>query len=375
MIKIAIVLDDPGRGGAYKVAKDIGEGLDKSLYSVQYYFLCKQPANPPEGLFLGEPKVTINYSIISYLRLAYFPKPHEKSFPPLNKALSEYQPDVIHFQTHAILLTLVQGVKKLKLDSLLFYTDHSQRLRQGELTYFKQYLMSKIYRRLFRFVRVVYVSNYAYQTAIDLGYGIKNKDIPISNSVDTQKFNPCKSSKLDDALKIVYLSRLHHAKGHHQLLNAWHQMPVKNNISLHFYGSEEDGGSVTSRIKKEDFPNPVFYEGITGSPESVLQNAHIGVFPSFREGLPLGLLEMMACGLPVVASDIPEIKSVVNNNKNGLLFACGNEDELADKLQKLVGDKLLRHQLGKEARKTVVTHYSEPISEKYSNLYRSVNTC
>ena len=86
------------------------------------------------------------------------------------------------------------------------------------------------------------------------------------------------------------------------------------------------------------------------------------------------MLEMMACGLPVVASDIPEIQSVLTHGKDGVLFACGNENDLASKLLQLIENEALRSQLGKEARKTIEKYYCEPISQKYRQLYQSMVT-
>lgn len=368
MIKLAIILDDPGHGGAYNVAKDVGKGLDSSAFEVRYYFLCAQPDNPQEGIFLGEPNITIDYSLKSYLRLAYSPKPHEKNFLFLNEALGEFQPNIVHFHTHATLLPLLHGIRTHHPKARLMYTDHSQRIRPGELSSIKQYLMSGVYRRLFRSAHVAYVSRYAYQTALQLGYGSQDKDWLISNTIDISKFRPAKTSP-SDSIKVVYLSRIHHAKGHQGLLDAWHLLPQNNNVSLYLYGSEADGGSVRKRIQQENFPNPVYCEGGTASPEVVLQNAHIGVFPSFREGLPLAMLEMMASGLPVVASDIPEIKSVITDDQDGLLYSLGNAAELANKLLRLISDESLRIRLGQQARRTVKNEYGEPIAIKYHQLY------
>jgi len=370
MIKLAIISDDPGRGGAYKVAADIANGLDKSIYDIQWFFLCQKPEGGSPGIYLGTPPININYSLLSYIRLAFFPKRYERSYKPLNEALKTFLPDIIHFHTHAILLTLVHGIQVQKLNAQLLYTDHSQRLRLGELSFLKEYLMTRVYRRLFRHVKVVFVSGYAYHTALQLKYGIKDKDFLISNSVDIQKF--CPEGANSEAIRVVYLARLHHAKGHHLLLDAWQQLPKVDNLSLHLYGSEADGGGIRKRMDQERFQNSVFYEGVTSLPESILQNAQIGVIPSYREGLPLALLEMMACGLPVVASDIPEIKSIITDGKDGLLFKCGDAYELAYKLQQLINNEQLKIQLGKEARKTIEKYYSEPIADTYSELYQSL---
>ena len=223
------------------MAKNLGEGLDKSAFEVCYYFLCEPPENPPEGIFLGKPNIIIDYSLKSYLRLAYFPKVYEKNFLPLNNALKEFQPSIVHFHTHAALLPLLQGIRTHHPRVQLMYTDHSQRIRPGELSSVKQYLMSGVYRRLFRPAHVVYVSRYAYQTALQLGYGSQDKDWLISNTIDISKFRPAKASP-SDSVKVVYLSRIHHAKGHQVLLDAWHRLPRNNKVSLYLYGSEADGG-------------------------------------------------------------------------------------------------------------------------------------
>ncbi len=326
-IKLAIVLDDPGQGGAHKVATDVGEKVDKLLFEIRYYFLCKRPDNLLKGAFLGTPNIAIDYSLRSYLRLAYLPKSYERNFLPLNEALDDFQPDIVHFHTHATLLPLLWGIHVTCPEAQIMYTDHSQRLRPGELSPIKQYLMSKVYQRLFRPAHVVYVSCYAYETAHALGYSCRDRCWLVVNTISTEKFKPGEDSP-SDIIKVVYLSRIHPAKGHQLLLDAWHQLPERNNVSLHLYGTEADGGDIRERIQREGFPNPVFYEGFTASPETVLQQAQIGVFPSLREGLPLALLEMMACGLPVVASDIPEIKNVVTDGKDGLLYPSNKVTEL-----------------------------------------------
>ena len=125
-------------------------------------------------------------------------------------------------------------------------------------------------------------------------------------------------------------------------------------------------GSVSN---KKAFLILFIMRGLLHRREVALQKAHIGVFPSFREGLPLAMLEMMACGLPVVASDIPEIKSVITDGQDGLLYASGNAAELANKLLRLINNESLRARLGQQARRTVESEYGEPIAQKYHQLY------
>jgi glycosyltransferase involved in cell wall biosynthesis len=68
---------------------------------------------------------------------------------------------------------------------------------------------------------------------------------------------------------------------------------------------------------------------------------------------PLKLFETMACGLPVVASDLPAIRDVVRDGENGLLFAQGDAGALAAALRRLRDDPGLRARLGERGRRDV----------------------
>ena len=108
------------------------------------------------------------------------------------------------------------------------------------------------------------------------------------------------------------------------------------------------------------------------STDNELRKSAIGVFPSHQEGMPLALLEMMATGLPVVASNIPEIATIITDGYDGLLFEVGNVDDLAEKLQRVLSDETLRKKLGENARKTVLEKYATPLSKSYGEFYKNL---
>jgi glycosyltransferase involved in cell wall biosynthesis len=89
----------------------------------------------------------------------------------------------------------------------------------------------------------------------------------------------------------------------------------------------------------------------------VLSKAAIFVLPSLREGLPLSLLEAMACELPVIGSDAPGINDVIINGENGLLVPAKDPEALAKAILTLLTDTNLRRKLGQEARKLAIEKY------------------
>lgn len=89
----------------------------------------------------------------------------------------------------------------------------------------------------------------------------------------------------------------------------------------------------------------------------LLRGANAFVLPSYSEGHPKALLEAMACGLPVVVSDIPGNRSVVEPDANGLIFPPGDDVRLAAQLATVLGDRAQAATLGRAAHATITQHY------------------
>ena len=82
----------------------------------------------------------------------------------------------------------------------------------------------------------------------------------------------------------------------------------------------------------------------------VFAQAIIACLPSYREGLPKALLEAAACGLPLVATDVPGCREVVRQGENGLLVAPRDAAALADALGELLSDPVRRQSFAKASR-------------------------
>jgi glycosyltransferase involved in cell wall biosynthesis len=99
----------------------------------------------------------------------------------------------------------------------------------------------------------------------------------------------------------------------------------------------------------------------------------IFVLPSYAEGLPISLLEAMCAGLPVIATPVGGIPTVVSHNEQGLLVEPGNIENLAKALDTLASSSQLRSQLGATARQTCMGQYSiESVVDKYMDMYFAI---
>lgn len=94
---------------------------------------------------------------------------------------------------------------------------------------------------------------------------------------------------------------------------------------------------------------------------AVWGESDIACLPSYREGLPKALLEALACGLPVVATDVPGCRETVDPGANGFLVPARDSVALADALQALIVSPELRERFGQRSRDKAVTEFADEV--------------
>ena len=111
--------------------------------------------------------------------------------------------------------------------------------------------------------------------------------------------------------------------------------------------------------------------GLTHDVPSYLQAADLFVLPSRREGLPVALLEAMACGLPAIASRLKgSTDAIIESGANGVLVPAGDVTALAEAIAALLDDAAERRRLGAGARATIAQRYSSgSIADRWLEAY------
>lgn len=94
------------------------------------------------------------------------------------------------------------------------------------------------------------------------------------------------------------------------------------------------------------------------------------VFPSVKEGWGIAVLEAMAAGLPVVASDIPVFREYLRDEENALLAPAGDPAALAEVMRRVVDDRRLRTRLGAAGPQLAADFTWERAAERHAELYR-----
>lgn len=202
----------------------------------------------------------------------------------------------------------------------------------------------------------------------------KNKFIEIPFAVDIHRFKPL-ADKQNAITKILFvggLDQAHYFKGLEILLQALAQVK-NNNWELNIAGSGDLKPQYKKIAKDLNIIKQVNFLGRISDVDLPLiyRQADFFVLPSINKGEAFGLvlLEAMASGLPIIATNLPGVRSVFENSKEGLLAEPNNIYDLREGLEKLLNDKNLRNQMGVNARKLVEEKYSQDVIMKMLKNY------
>lgn len=166
--------------------------------------------------------------------------------------------------------------------------------------------------------------------------------------VDTEVFRP--SPEPSEPIVVSLVARMLRDKGVVEFVDAA-RLIAKAGVDAQFQlvGDVDPGNPTTlTRTQLELWTNEgiVNWKGHVDDIPAVLAASHIVCLPSYREGLPKSLIEALAAGRPVVATDVPGCREVVIHGHNGFLVEPRNVLALADAIRKLIVDKDMRMRFG-----------------------------
>jgi glycosyltransferase involved in cell wall biosynthesis len=192
------------------------------------------------------------------------------------------------------------------------------------------------------------------------GAGVGVQLLP--HGVDTERFRPQPVS-LSTPLRLLAVGRLVEKKGFGVLIQAAAQLSFP--FFLRIIGDGPERASLLAAIEAANLSDRIDLCGSLTHAElpAAYAAAHIVVAPSIvdhtgdRDGLPNVVLEAMASGRPVIASDVGAVNSAIMTEVSGLLVSPGDASALASALERLAHDPARRLALGQQARQQVECAY------------------
>ena len=153
------------------------------------------------------------------------------------------------------------------------------------------------------------------------------------------------------------VGRLTHQKGFDVLLQAFAQ--VKNeDLHLLIIGTGEEKETLQAQAKMMDIDENIHFVGYRNDVPELLQVIQLYIQPSRFEGMPNALLEAMAAGCPIIASDVDGICELIEDGEHGWLVPAENEDALVKAIEVALGDPVEGKRRGLNSKKLVQEKYS-----------------
>ena len=209
------------------------------------------------------------------------------------------------------------------------------------------------------------------------------KVVRICNGVDTARFHPREGGdsgvqlpagmSVDGSAVIGSVTRFAAIKDPLNLINAFirvRQEPVGSLARLLMVGDGELRAEALTRLEASGAAAAAWLPGSRDDIPELLRSMHVFVLGSLREGISNTVLEAMASGLPVIATDTGGNGELVDAGRTGVLVPPGDTAALADAIRAYVADPELRVRHGKQARERAVEQFSiAGMVDNYRRLY------
>lgn len=243
------------------------------------------------------------------------------------------------------------------------------------------YIDAKI---LNRFDKVVAVSKPIQQEIIESGVSA-SKITLIQNGIDVEKYDQqtsfAQQANLKQALKIPsdriiigMISSLTKEKGHEKaLIDLARTLSAQPLAQILIVGSGPEEKRLREIVHSLNIESNVTFAGSRQDIPSLLSIIDIFLLYSKIEGLPMALLEAMAAGKAIIATNVGDVSSAIINNKTGILLSGQKKNELCHDLSALLNNSTLREALGNAAKSQATELFSSAtMTEKYINLYNEL---
>jgi len=215
-------------------------------------------------------------------------------------------------------------------------------------------------------------------------FGVDPRRISLMhNVVDTIKISTLVSEPVDGGLfdddipTVLFVGRLERVKGLEYLLHAISNIAESASVRCVIVGEGSQSGYLRALVKHLGIAEHASFAGEQSNPYMYMSRATMFVLPSTSEGMPNVLLEAMACGCPVIATDIAGgvTRELLEDGTCGLIVPSGDSQALADAITLLLADPALRMRLEQEGLRRTLDFGLQGMIQQYADLFTAAAEC
>jgi glycosyltransferase involved in cell wall biosynthesis len=224
---------------------------------------------------------------------------------------------------------------------------------------------------------------YLFQNPDDARLFQRNRIADVSNSVlikgsgvDTEEFD--QDPEPSGSPVVLFPARMLWHKGVREFADA--ARIVKSNgydarfVMVGDTDADNPAGVTAEKLEQWEKKGVIEWWGYQESMPDVFAQSHVVCLPSkYREGVPKVLIEAASCGRPIVTTDMPGCREIVQDGENGILVSPGDGQSVAKAIIRLLEDEELRQKMGKQGRALVLKEFSvEHVVERTVEVYRDL---
>lgn len=377
-MRVLLVIDSFFTGGAeFSTLEFFGYLVKISDVEIK---ICKLKSMNPEY----DPKVFgLGKELIETLPSGSFCKKRKA----LRQIVDEFKPQIVHsvlFKANLLVRSVRMFNKSfVHLESLVNHTYSDNRLREIGVTRKKL----EIYRLLDKYTSYLGTDHFHpngfsvakhYQEKLGIS---ERKMSVVHRGRDGEKYKVIAADRMEfgispDKIILINVARQEYQKGQDVLLNALELLSeeILNRIHLLVVGRE---GKMTESLQKQlksyQLQDKVSFLGHRTDIPALLGMADVFVFPSRFEGLPGVLIEAEASGLPIICTDLPMMREVVEVDKNAYIFEIDNPEALAQNIEKMIKNVEVMQSFSKKSKEIFKNKFeNEMVHKKMFFLYQKL---
>lgn len=300
-------------------------------------------------------------------KLWHYPAKQMKHKRELTKVLMAERPDV----TVSMFCNDVSFIPSIKDGSRKVLEIHFSKFKRLQYGRKGLWRLADIWRNKQEEKEVKRFDRFVVLTEEDRGYWGEMPNIRVIPNART--FTPTRKARLDYH-KVIAVGRYTYQKGFERLIEAWKLLGERHpEWSLDIVGDGEERERLQGLIDNYGLNSQITLKKPTTEIEKVYIEAGILAMSSRYEGLPMILLEGQAYGLPIVSFRCQcGPADVVEDGVTGFLVPEGDVQALADRLERLMSDELLRKKMGDAAVKASERYEEEKIMEQWTLLFDQI---
>ena len=348
-MKVLHVISSLEIGGAQRLLSDLlpiqkQQGIDVSLLVLKSEdnTFSKKVADS------GVPIISLNVKSFRNPFLAF----------KVRKVIRQY--DVVH--AHLVHALYLCSIAARGLDVKIVYTEHSTSNNRRSKSFMRP-IEKWIYGR---YEKLISISE---QTQTALQSWLQSNDkrfVVVHNGVDTKAFSSIHREKTPNSL--IMVSRFARSKDQETVIRAMKML--NEDVTVRFVGDGENLEHCKQVAKEIGVENRVSFLGARSDVANLIAESYIGIQSSNWEGFGLTAVEMMAAGLPVIATEVDGLKQVVEGA--GVLFPVGDAAVLAQYVKRILNDESYYDRLSEASTERAVKYDISMTAHLYVVVYNNL---